>query len=104
MRTPEEINSSRLTLEKQLSKLDDEEQAWEALTRPQRIAELLHKQMCKRSHHKWEDNHCEFHDGNWDAPNFAQKKWSTKIDQIVGLLPETYTEEQVLEIVKVAQS
>ncbi len=103
MKTPEQIASRRATLEQELEKLDNEEQAWSELTRPQLIAELIHEIGCNKDHGDY-NGYCKFHLGSWKDPNWDMEIWSRRSGNLLKAVPEDLDDETIVKIYKAART
>ena len=102
MRTPEEIEADRRTLEEKLAKLDDEEQEWADLTRAQRIVELDHKGCTK--YHSNDVGDCNFRNRTWATAGTTKLTYLNKVENLLMLLPLESTDEEVAEIIRLSRS
>jgi hypothetical protein len=101
MRNPYQIGLRRKELERELEKLDDEEQAWEELSRLQRLTELIHAIQCQKNHGDYHD-YCQYHNSRFSNPNGARSSWTEKVRKFLGTLPEDWDDEKVLAVARMA--
>lgn len=99
MNNPHQIALRRKELEAELESLDDQEQAWQDLSRAQRLTELIHAFQCSKNHGDYSD-HCQFHERSWTNPNGSRSAWHEKVRKFLEALPEDWTDEQVLTVAR----
>lgn len=102
MKTLAEVETRRKLLERELEDLDMTEQAWAEISREARIAELIHGVGCSNSHGDYQ-GYCKFHLGTWDTPNNAQRHWLGRAKELVAVLPEDMSDDEVFKVYRVAR-
>lgn len=98
MKTEAQIQVERKQLEDQLAALDEAEQALEALTPDQRLAESLHTLGCRYNH----TDGCGWEYDSWatwreDDTYNARTRYLQKAREVRALLPE-FTDEQIVRV------
>ncbi|HSX00826.1 MAG TPA: hypothetical protein VLF67_01175 [Candidatus Saccharimonas sp.] len=76
----DEIARKRAELNAQAAVLDAEEARQAALTPEQRVAELLHRQLCRWNH----TDSCGWHYGSWDRPLDPRDEYLAKAKAVLA--------------------